>query len=425
MHFGQSAIWAAALCGAALLAALPAAAQEDASAPKPAVVVAPVVNEPVETSEVFVGTIEAIQQVELVARVEGFLEKVLFKEGQMVTAGQLLYQIQKAQYQASLDQATANEEQAQASLQRAKAQVADTQAEFGRQAALLRNGNTSQARYDQAQAARDEAVATQSEATAQIASAKADIEQAQLNLSYTDISSPIAGKIGKTAATQGNLVGPNTGTLATVVQLDPIRVVFSISDSEYVEVVQELQKEKVQPGEKVYTFHLTLPTGQPYEYPGTFSFVNNQVDPDTGTIAIRADFQNPQQLLIPGQFVRVTTSEAKPKTLPVVPAKAVQQDRKGRFVFVLGQDNRAERRDITVGARVKTGWAVESGLTQGEMVIVDGIQKVHNGLQVTPSQAKSGPADDKSGTAASGASAGAAAGGEGGGQSSTGGGQAN
>ncbi len=388
MHFLQGAIGSGFLVAAALLTAFGAAAQDEAAAPKPAVMVAPVVNESVDNKQVFVGNIEAIQQVELRARVEGFLEKVLFKEGQMVTAGQLLYQIQKAQYQASLDQATANEEQAQATLQSAQAQVTDTQAEFERQAALLNRGNTSQARYDQAKAARDKAVASESEAKAHIASTKADIEQAKLNLSYTDISSPTTGKIGKTAVTEGNLVDSSSGVLATVVQLDPIRVVFSISDADYVEIRQQLIKDKVQDGSKVFDFNLTLPTGEPYQYPGSFSFVDNQVDPNTGTIAIRADFQNPQQLLVPGQFVRVTTSEAKPKTLPVVPAKAVQQDRKGRYVFVLGKEDRAERRDVTVGERVKDGWAVEKGLLAGEMVVVEGIQKVHNGVQVTPTPEK-------------------------------------
>ncbi len=392
MRFGRRSLGMGLLCSAALLVALPASAQDSKDAPKPAVVIAPVVDQPIESSEVFIGTIEAIQQVELRARVEGFLEKVLFKEGQMVQANQLLYQIQKSQYQASLDQANATEQQGEAALQRAQAEVTDTQLEFERQAALLKNGNTSQARYDQARAARDKAVASASDAKAQIASAKADIEQAQLNLSYTDINTPITGKIGKTALTEGNLVTTNSGVLATVVQLDPIRVVFSISDADYVRVMEDFQKKKETPGQGEYTFNLTLPTGQPYQHPGSFSFVNNQVDPNTGTIAIRADFPNPQQLLVPGQFVRVTTSEAKPQTLPVVPAKAVQQDRKGRYVFVLGQDNRAERRDITVGPRTKDGWAVEKGLVPGEMVIVDGIQKVHNGVQVTPTQATSGAA---------------------------------
>ncbi len=411
MRIGQSAVAAGFFAGAFLFAGLTASAQDEASTPKPAVMVAPVVNEAITASDVFVGTIEAIQEVELRARVEGFLEKVMFREGQMVTAGQLLYQIQKAQYQASLDQANANEQEAQASLQSAQARVADTSAEFDRQAALLTRGNTSQARYDQSKAARDEAQADISEANAQIASAKSDIEQAQLNLSYTDISTPIAGKIGKTAITQGNLVDANSGVLATVVQLDPIRVVFSISDSEYVEIRQRLLKDKVQEGDKVFEFRLTLPTGEPYEHPGTFSFVDNQVDPDTGTIAVRADFQNPQQLLVPGQFVRVNTSEAKPTTMPVVPAKAVQQDRKGRYVFVLGKEDRAERRDIKVGERVKDGWAVTEGLISGEMVIVDGIQKIANGVQVAPTQAKASPSEDNKTDSSGGTSGNGASGG--------------
>lgn len=394
MHFGRK-VAATVLALTGLLAPGGAVQAQGADKPKPAVIIAPVVAEPVAASEVFIGTVEAIQQVDLRARVEGFLEQVAFKEGQMVKKDQLLYLIQQDQYKASLDQANAQELQAEAALQSAQAQAEDTQAEFDRQAQLLTRGNTSQAVYDRAKASRDQAKAAVSEAQAQIASAKAEIEQAQLNLSYTQITSPIDGKIGKTAVTQGNLVDPSTGVLATVVQMDPIRVVFSISNSDYVRVTEKMEKEGVTPGSHQYDFDLTLPTGQKYQYPGTFSFVNNQVDPGTGTIAIRADFQNPQQLLVPGQFVRVTTSQAKPETLPVVPAKAVQQDRKGRYVFVLGKDNRAERRDITTGQRTKDGWAVTSGLVAGEMVITDGIQKIANGVQVAPQQATSQPATDQ------------------------------
>ncbi len=387
MHVSRLARAQGLFLGALVTLAASAAAQ-DSETPKPAVLVAPVVNEKVAGKQVFIGKVEAIQQVDLRARVEGFLEKVEFKEGQMVEQGQLLYLIEQAQYKASLDQSVAEEEQAEATLEGAQAQAIDTQAEFDRQAQLLTRGNTSQARYDQAKAARDQAKASVSQAQAQIASAKADIEQAKLNLSYTEIHSPIGGKIGKTAVTAGNLVDPNTGVLATVVQLDPIRVVFSVSEAEYIEVTQRLLNENVAPDTKVFDFALTLPTGEAYPYQGSFSFVNNVVDQSTGTIALRANFQNPQQLLLPGQFVRVNTSEAEPKTFPVVPAKAVQQDQKGRFVFVLGKDDRAERRDITVGERVDQGWAVQSGLVSGEMVIVEGIQKLHNGIQVTPSPAK-------------------------------------
>lgn len=384
MGVPEASKWTGAFLGFVLLC-LPAVAQEQKQQTvKPAVIVAPVVDEPIVTPQVFVGTVEAIQEVELRARVEGFLDTVAFKEGQMVKANELLYQIEQAQYQASLDQSKAQEAEAQAALLSAQAQAEDTQAEFERQAQLLTRGNTSQARYDQSKAARDQAKAAVSQAQAQIEAAKANIEQAQLNLSYTQVTSPIAGKIGKTAVTQGNLVDPSTGVLATVVQLNPIRVVISVSDAEYVQVVERINKLKVEPDKPLYAFELTLPTGQKYDQPGSFSFVDNQVDPNTGTIAVRINFDNPEQLLVPGQFVRVTTSQAEPEKKPVVPAKAVQQDRKGRFVFVIGQDNRAIRRDITVGPQVKDGWAVESGLTPGEMVIVDGIQKIANGVEVTP-----------------------------------------
>ncbi|MEO1190686.1 MAG: efflux RND transporter periplasmic adaptor subunit [Pseudomonadota bacterium] len=389
MHRGKTATLAGAILLGGLVMALPPAAQDQdqAAAPKPAVVIAPVVDRPITESEVFIGTVEAIQEVELRARVEGFLTQVAFKEGQMVTANELLYQIEQAQYQAALDGATADEAQAQAELLSSQAQAEDTQAEFERQAQLLTRGNTSQARFDQAKAERDQAKASVSQSQAQIASAKANIETAKLNLSYTAVSSPIAGKIGKTAFTVGNLVDPSSGVLATVVQLDPIRVVFSVSDADYVRVRERLVRDNVQPGEQLFDFALTLPTGQAYEHEGTFAFVDNQVDSNTGTIAIRADFPNPKQLLVPGQFVRVTTSEAQPKTMPVVPARSVQRDGKGSYVFVLAQNNRVERRDVTLGPRADQGWSVEKGLTSGELVVVDGIQKIHNGVEVTPTRA--------------------------------------
>ena len=174
-----------------------------------------------------------------------------------------------------------------------------------------------------------------------------------------------------------------------MVQTDPIRVVFSISDREYLGVVSSLQPDNAGIAADAATFQprLKLPDGSDYDQPGKIAFIDNQLDPSTGTIAVYAEFANPQLKLVPGQFVSVTVQSGESVQLPVVPASAFLQDEEGAYVFGLGEGNRAEIRRVTLGQRVGTDWAVTSGLAQGEMVIVSGIQKVQAGIEVTPQPA--------------------------------------
>ncbi|MBK1618775.1 hypothetical protein CKO42_10080 [Lamprobacter modestohalophilus] len=353
-------------------------------APPPSVVVAAIELQDVADERRYIGTIKAIQSVDVRARVEGFLDQVAFEQGRTVEAGQLLYQIEQDQYQAALASAEGQLATAQASLASAKATLEDKQADFERFAALVKKGDTSQTNFDRAKAQRDEAQANVESAHASIKQAQAAIDQAKINLGYTTISSPIAGRIGATKYTQGNLVNPSSGTLATVVQLDPIRAVFSIPSADFVRIQEKVADDGADHARDLFVPELILPTGKTYDQKGKVSFADNQVNPATGTIPIYADFPNADRLLLPGQFVTAVVRSAETKQEPVVPASAILRTRDGEQVYLVGKDNRVEQRTIKTGIQVGTGYAVTSGLQTGEIVIVSGVQKVKPGMEVTP-----------------------------------------
>lgn len=374
--------------------------------PPPGVVVAAVETQDVAAERRYIGTIKAIQSVDVRARVEGFLEQVAFEQGFPVKAGQLLYQIEQDQYQAALASAEGQLAAGQAELASANATLEDKQADFLRFAELVKRGDTSQTNFDRAKAQRDEAAASVETAKASIKQAEAAIATAKINLGYTTIASPIAGRIGATKFTEGNLVDPSSGTLATVVQLDPIRAVFSIPSSDFVRLQERVADDGAIQARDLFVPHLILPTGATYNQQGKVAFADNQVDPSTGTIPIFADFPNPDRLLLPGQFVTAVVRTAQTQKEPVVPASAIQRTREGEQVYLVGPDNRVEQRSIKTGVQIGTGYAVTSGLQSGEIVIVSGVQKVKPGMVVNPikqseSDAKSG-GNSNSGAGASG-----------------------
>jgi membrane fusion protein (multidrug efflux system) len=361
------------------------------------VIVAPVRVQDVTDRVHFIGNVEATQQVEVRARVEGFLDKVSFTEGSSVEAGTVLYQIEQGPYQAALDQAKAVLAAAQAQLASAQATLKEKEAELGRQTTLARQQFASQAVLDQATALRDEAAAAVQQADAQIQSAQAQINTANLNLSYTTLKAPISGLIGKSSSTVGNLVSPNTGVLATIVQMSPIRVVFAIPERDYVTIMKLLAGRKGSAGAESYDLfspQLLLPDGTAYDRPGRIEFINNQIDPSTGTVAVRASFDNPGNVLLPGQYASVTVQVGRSQALPSVPQAAVLQDDQGSYVYLVDKDNRVQKRPVKTGIRTQTGFAVESGLQQGETVIVDGIQKARPGIIVQPVAAQGLPSSE-------------------------------
>jgi membrane fusion protein (multidrug efflux system) len=356
----------------AAIVAVPLAAQTRPAAkmPPPAVVTTTVHRQQLNHSSEFIGHVVAIQSVDVHAQVAGILQKVAFKGGQDVQKGALLYEIEAAPYEAAVAAAKAQLASAQATL-------TQNQQNLGRQQSLYQRQAAAQSALEQAQAQRDVAKAN-------VAAAQAQLRTAEINLGYTTIESPIAGRVGATAVTAGNLVGPTTGTLATVVQLDPIRVVFSVNERALVAFRQAHPGATQSEINTRFIPKLRLPDGSMFSQTGHVAFVSNQVDQATGTLPVYADFPNPQRLLLPGMLVTAIISAEKPATGFLVPAGAVQQDKQGKYLLVVGGDNKVERRNIATGAQIEQDIAITSGLNDGDRVVIEGGQKVHPGQTVNP-----------------------------------------
>lgn len=337
--------------------------------PPPAVIVIQVEEIEANPPSEYVGRMEAIQSVDLRARVEGFLEKVAFQEGAEVEVGDLLYVIEQAPYKARLEEARAKVAQTEAGLTRTR--------QYLQRLKTVTTGGVSATDLDAA-------VTNELQATAQLQEARANLEQAQLNLDYTTIRAPIRGRIGRTAFTRGNLVGPASEALARIVQMDPIRAVYSLSENDLAAERTETNALDPRRMQARLVPRLKMPGGEILPQAGRIDFIDNQVDPATGTIAVWALFPNPGGALLPGQYVTVQVRLKEARRLPAVPQAAVMEDRMGRYVFVVDAHNTAQQRRIVTGPAVETQWTVESGLRAGETVIVHGVQKVKPGQVVQP-----------------------------------------
>jgi len=314
----------------------------------------------------FVGRIKAVDKVDVRARVEGFLDKVLFREGDDVKKGDLLYQIEKVQFQASLDQAKAN-------LTVAEAESTNARAQYERQLDLSKRQFSPQSVVDTNKAAMDMA-------EGKIQQLKAAITQAETNLGYTDIRSPIDGRIGRTAYTAGNLVNPASGVLATIVSQDPIYVLFPVSVRD-LETIREARR-KEGGGLAKIDIRLRLSNGQDYPQAGTWNFTDPQVDQQTDTLIMRATMPNPDRLLTDGQFATAIIRERREAPRLVIPQSALQVDQSGYYALVVDAQHKVEQRRIATGPNLDTDVVVTSGLSEGDKVIVDGIQKVRPGQVV-------------------------------------------
>ena len=353
-----SALGVAASCGIAAAQSAP---------PPPAVSVTPVVSRQVTETVDYIGRITAIEKVDIVARVPGFIEERNFTEGQEVKTGDLLFRIEQATYKAAVDQA-------RATLAKAKATEVNAKLQFERGKELVRNQNIPQATVDQRAA--DEAAAHAGEMEAQAA-----LEQAEINLGYTEIRSPIDGRIGLAILTKGNLVQPSSGRLATIVSHDPIYVIFPVSQRNLLDHYRRRadDADKSTP----VTVRIKLPNSTVYPHPAVANFLDVQVDPTTDTVAVRATVPNPEHLLIPGGVVGVSVERGAPKSALTVPQAAVLLDQAGRYVLVVDADKKVEQRRVTTGAEQGRNIVVTEGLKEGEQVIVEGIQKVRPGQVVT------------------------------------------
>ncbi len=339
-----------------------AAAAQDAG-PPPAVSVSPVASRQVTETGDFIGRVVAINRVDVVARVAGFIEERNFTEGQMVKTGDLLFRIEQDTYKAAVDQQQAN-------LAKAKATEVNANLQLQRAQALVKNQNVPQATVD-------ELAATEQSAQADVLQAQALLEQAKINLGYTEIRSPIDGRIGLANFTVGNLVDPTSGRLAVIVSQDPIYVTFQASEADIIAYRKRVANSADK--DPHVTVHIRLPDGTEYAHPGLTNFLDVQVQTDTDTVTVRAQMPNPDGVLIPGGIVGVIVERGKPRFTLLVPQSAVLLDQAGHYVMVVDDVKKVEQRRITTGSEHGKDVEVASGLKEGELVIVDGVQKVRPG----------------------------------------------
>ena len=351
----------------ALLAGVPALAQMPGG-PPPAVGVVAAKQQAITQSSEYIARIQATNRVNLVARVAAYLDEVLFTDGAEVKKDQLLYRLEQGPFQADV-------QAREASIAQFKAQLQNAQVVLQRAQALLKTPAGQQATVDSALAAQDAL-------KAQILGAEAQLQQAKINLGYTEIRAPIDGKIGRTAITVGNYVNPGMGTLVSIVSQDPMYVVFPVSTRTVIELQQRA-------GGKAgaLAIRVRLPDGTLYDQPGKLDFIDNSVAGNTDTMVLRGAVPNPRRLLVDGELVQALLQDVKPTEALAVPRAAVLADQQGDYVFVVGKDNKVEKRPVKLGQSTPALAAVISGLSEGESVVVDGIQRVRPGLTVVPGPA--------------------------------------
>lgn len=356
----------AALLAAPGLAACDEPAQQAAAPPPPAVSVVTVAKKGVTPATEFVGRVVALDKVELRARVEGFLQERLFTEGQDVAAGDLLFRIEPEPFQAAV-------KQAEASLASAEADAHNAQLQLDRAEQLVK-------RQTVAVATRDDRAADLAMARARAQESQAALDVAKINLTYTEIRAPLPGRIGLSKYSEGNLVGPSSGTLAVIVSQDPVNVTFPVSQRVLLDAQRRLAESGADAGSLVV--RVRLPDGSVYPHPGRVDFVDIQVDQGTDTATVRAEFPNPDRLLIDGAFVDVTIERGDPVEALVVPQSALQVDQAGPYALIVDGESKVEVRRLTLGRQVGAEMIVEQGLAEGDRVIVEGIQKVRPGSVV-------------------------------------------
>lgn len=366
-------------------AALPLAAAAQPAMGPPAVGVVRVKPEQITQTNEFVGRIQSIGRVSLVARVSAYLEKRLFVEGAEVKKGDLLYLLEQPPYQAQVDFNKANIAQLEAQHTFAERQLARAQY-------LLKTVAGEQQTVDQD-------VSNERSLAAQIASAQAQLETAQINLGYTEIRAPIDGKISATAVTEGNVVSPTSGTLATLVSQDPMYVNFPVA----VRTALELRDKYVPKGGfNAVVIRLRLPTGKIYKQVGHLDYVSPTIDQNTDTITLRGVIPNPVLVtaksgeptlreLTDQEFVTVLLEGVQPVSVLGIPRSAVLSDQQGDYVYVVDGQNRAQVRRIHLGQSTPQTAVVTSGLKEGDLVISEGVQRARPGEVVSPGPASPGP----------------------------------
>ncbi len=362
----------------------PSAAQPAPAGP-PSVGVVKAAEQPIVESSEFVGRIQSVNRVDLVARVTAFLVQRDFTEGAEIHAGDVLYRLERGPFEAQVAAQAATVAQAQAVL-------ANNTLTLGRAQSLL---NTPAGQRSVV----DDATAAQRSQAALLANAQAQLRQQQINLDYTEVKAPIDGKISRTTVTEGNVVSPSSGTLATIVSQDPMYVLFPVS----VRAALDLRDRYADKGGfAAVVVKLRLPTGKIYDQAGTLDYVDPTVAPNTDTLTFRARVPNPirdgakssdpgSRELSDGEFVTVSLQGVQPIQAIGIPRAAILSDQQGEYVWVVGDGNKTEQRRVQLGQSTPETAVIASGLKAGETVVVDGVQRARPGIVVAPAPAAPGP----------------------------------
>src|SRR5882757_2005890 len=380
MHLARVAIGLLTAGGIAIGTSAVTRAQPAAGGP-PAVGVVEATKRPITETSEFLGRIEAVNRVNVLARVTAFLENRLFNEGAEIKKGDELYRLERGPFEADLATKKAQVAQLQATLENAKLTT--------ERARTLLGGPAGQ------QSTYDAALANQRSLEAQVLAAQAQVQFSQINLDYTDIRSPIDGKIGRTAVTEGNVVSPASGVLTTIVSQDPIYVIFPVSVRQRLEL---RERYATRGGFNAVVIKVRLPDGRVYDQTGKLDFINNTIAQSTDTVTVRGVIPNPTlhdpsttggpvRELTDGEFVTVLLEGVQPVEVLAIPRSAVLSDQQGDYVYTVGPDNKAEQRRIQLGQSTSTVASVISGLSLGDKVIVEGLQRVRPGQPVSPGPA--------------------------------------
>lgn len=329
----------------------------------PNVVIQEVKNENVIQSFEAPGRVVSKYQVSIMARISGYLQKSFFKEGDYVKAGDTLFLIEPVEYQNASKVAGAN-------IQNIKAKLAYAEKQLVRAEELVKQDYIAKSRYDEILANRDAL-------KAQLKAAESNYSDTNRNLNYTSVKAPVDGRIGIIDVTVGNYVSPSSGSLTTINSTNPIYVTFPLPSEDYA-AISSVDKD----ADAKRKVELYLQNGERYDFDGTQDFLDNKVDQSTGTVTMRATFQNPQNRLLHGEFVNIKLFANKPVKVPVVPIIAVQENQEGKYVYKLNENNLPQLTYIKVQGQSGENWIVRDGVKSGDKIITEGVLKVIPGSPV-------------------------------------------
>lgn len=386
---------------AALLALLTAglvgcAKTESAAAVSPSVEVLEVAQKDVPITREWVATLDGLVNAQIRAQVAGLLLRQNYTDGAFVRKGTPLFEIDPRPFQAVVDQTTADLSQAEANLQRGQAELGKTAQDVARYTPLAKESAISQQELDDAVQANLAAQAQVQQQKAAIESARAAVESARLNLGFTKITSPLDGIAAIAAAQVGDSVGPQSGSLTTVSTVDPILANITPSEQDYLSSIRYIKQQGVSEDTALrkLEWQLKLSDGTIFPYKGRFYAIDRQVDVRTGAIRVQVQFPNPGNVLRPGGFGSISTVTRVLGGALLVPQRAVSELQGGFLVATVDHENRAHIRSVKMGPKIGTWWIVDEGLKPGDRIVVEGVQKVQEGLLVTPKSYQEPPSQE-------------------------------